>query len=701
VIKPKHITWTKRIVLVLAIIPILIFLAFVSAVSLIDFNQYKPQIEEEVSNYTHRDFKIEGEVNISILPFMFHVGDMALKNPEGFEQTDLMTMKSAQIELSLSALFLEKKLQINGLELIEPTVHFVHKKDQNNWTDIPLLMAALPSEKLAKLTHANLNPNEGSGFFTHVVSEVNSGPPVAAKPVDKQAWSLQSLVIKNAHIQYSNIEDGYSVSLKEANLLTFDVKPNLPFQVNTDFVYEHSQSPRTFDFELNGFLHLAKNYSQLHLANWNGIFRLQLPKERGLPDIRLTTSGKNFMVDFKHQHIFVNEANLQGLDANVDLGFEGDFGANPMFDGVFEAKDINIKKWIENLGLPAPKMANEKAFTNAEGKFNWRWDGKVLELEKLEVQVDESKFKGRVLLPIAQNDAIQFELDIEGFNAEHYLVKGAVESAKEGQSPSDSVPLFYLVPIEMLQALNAEGRLSITDVIALNLQADKVEAEISAQQGQLIVAPFDWQVKEGVLQSKFIADLTDNETKFLWQGRTENLPLNAVIQKVNSPLSGSLESRFSFKTFGNTTEEWAANLHGRLNATLQEGAIQGLDMNALLSGKLSLNQKNTPSTEFEKIEINGKFAEGEFMPKRLFVQSERFIGSGKGVLDLKTQSVEGGLSVTIEKASNALSELQGLTLPLMYKGSMYQPNWSINLAELTPNLLKQSPILSTLKAIVE
>jgi len=701
VIKLKHITWTKRIVFVLAIIPILIFLAFVSAVSLIDFNQYKPQIEAEVSNYTHRDFKIQGEVDVSIWPFMFHVGEMALKNLEGFEQTNLMTMKGAQIELSLSDMLLEKKVQIKGLELIEPSVHFVQKKGQNNWTDIPLLMAVLPSEEGAKLTHANLNPNEVNRFFTHVLSDVNSRPPEVAKPVDKQAWSLQSLVIKNAHIQYSNIEDGYSVSLKEANLLTFDVQPNLPFQVNTDFIYEHSQSPRTFDFDLNGFLHLAKNYSQLHLTNWNGIFRLQLPKERSLPDIRLTTSGKNLMVDFQHQHIFVNEANLQGLDASVDLSFEGTFGANPMFDGVFEAKDINIKKWIEKLGLPAPEMENKKALTHAEGRFDWRWDGKVLQLEKLDIQVDESKFKGQILLPISLKDVIQFELDIAGFNAEHYLVKGTVESAKVGQSARDFTPLFYPVPVELLQAVHAEGRLSITDVIALNIQADKVEAEISAQQGQLIIAPFDWQVKEGVLQSKLIADLTDTEAKFLWKGRTQNLPLNAVIQKVNSPLSGSLESRFSFKTFGNTTEEWAANLHGRLNATLKEGAIQGLDMNALLSGKLSLNQKNRPNTEFKKIEINGKFAEGEFMPKRLFVQSDRFIGSGKGLLDLKTQSVEGSLNVTIGKASNALAELQGLTLPLTYKGSMYQPNWSINLAELTPNVLKQSPILSTLKAIVE
>ena len=102
--------WTKRASLILAIIPILIFLGFAGAVSLIDFNQYKPQIEKEVSKLTNRDFRIEGEVKVSVLPFMFHLSNMTLKNPDGFESDNLMTMKEAQIELSLKKLFLDSNL---------------------------------------------------------------------------------------------------------------------------------------------------------------------------------------------------------------------------------------------------------------------------------------------------------------------------------------------------------------------------------------------------------------------------------------------------------------------------------------------------------------------------------------------------------------------------------------------------------------
>ncbi len=60
--KQSFFKWFKRGTLILAIIPILLFLGFAVAVSLIDFYQYKPQIEQEVAKVTGRDFKITGAV---------------------------------------------------------------------------------------------------------------------------------------------------------------------------------------------------------------------------------------------------------------------------------------------------------------------------------------------------------------------------------------------------------------------------------------------------------------------------------------------------------------------------------------------------------------------------------------------------------------------------------------------------------------
>jgi len=685
--------WTKRASLILAIIPILIFLGFAGAVSLIDFNQYKPQIEEEISKLTHRDFRIEGEVKVSVLPFMFHLSNMTLKNAEGFESDNLMTMKEAQIELSLKQLFLEGTLKVLSLELIEPKFHFIQHSDKNNWQDIPLLARLFPAEKMAGLRYASTVNEEAGEYFKKVVSESPAkSVPIAA--INK-GWSLESLVIKNAQLDYTHKVQDFTVSLKKANLLAFDVLPNKPFKINSDFIYEHSQSPRTFDFQINGKLLLANHYTQLHLTNWHGVFRLQLPKELNKPDIRLTTAGQNLMVDFTHQQIYIKEAQLEGLEAQVLTSFQGEFGANPIFEGVFEASKINLKKWIEHLGLPAPEMLNQKSLTDAAGKFNWRWDGKVLQLQKIEAQLDDAKISGSLNFPLNSQQPLKFDLVVNHLDTEAYLAKVPTE-LKEASSAA-----YYPIPLSVIESLTAEGKLQFIDSKIMNFAIQQVDVELSSEQGKMVLAPLDLLFEDGYLQSKLTAELATNQYDFLWKGKTKNLALNNLSENDSTKLSGVLDSHFVLKTTGMNLQQWIASLQGSLNADIANLKVHGLDINQLLVGQLALNDSAEKYTAFKNVQLNGRIVDGVFIPKRMQAQSERFNATGNGTLDLTTQQVAGNLLVSIEKPSELLADLKGVAIPLKYEGDVNQPNWSVNMAGLSPKLIQQSPVLGALKSLLQ
>jgi len=705
------IKWTKRIILVLAIIPILLFLAFAGAVSLIDFNQYKPQIEQEVTKLTNRDFKIDGKVEVSVLPFKFHLGKLALKNTEGYGAENLMTMKEAQIELSLRELFLAKKLIITSLELIEPKLDFVQTATGNNWNDIPILAGFFKPEKLAVLNRTDLSDATLKSGLMRVISDADALPPVTLAPIVSHNWTFESVVISNAEISYRHTVQDFTVSLKQANLLTLDVRPNRPFKINSDFRYEHSDSPRSFNFQINGHLLLANDYTQLHLTNWNGIFNLQLPKERNLPDIRLATQGKNLMVDFFHQQIYVNEAVLEGLDARVGVNFQGEFGAKPAFEGVFEAQKINIQNWLKRLGLPAPNMVNPETLTNAEGKFNWRWDGKSLELKQLDMAVDNSTITGELSCP---NDAAQspvtFSLLVDKLIMEDYLVNSVQPQSTQSQAtqndstrPGDSKnpsqqASFYPLPLEVLQSLHVNGDVTFTQFTALNIKASKLLIDVSARNGKIALAPMDVEFQQGELQSKFLVDLADSKMHFQWKGRVKDTPLSQFSKAVNLAVIGNVNSHFSLKTQGIDADQQLTNLAGVLNANIDQAKVYGLDINQVLQGELNLsNQKSV--TEFEEVIVNGRFDQGVFTPKRLLARSEEFDGSGQGQVDLVNQTVEGELLVTIKEASNALTELKGLALPLQFSGPISQPEWKIDLAQLSPAVLKQSSVLRTLQTM--
>ena len=685
--------WTKRASLILAIIPILIFLGFAGAVSLIDFNQYKPQIEQEVSKLTQRDFSIEGEVKVSVLPFMFHLSNMTLKNPEGFESDNLMTMKEVQIELSLKQLFLERTLKVVSLELIEPKFHFIQDADKNNWQDMPMLAGLFPAEQMARLRYASMVNQEAGEYFKKVVSESPAkSVPIAA--INK-GWSLESLVIKNAQLDYTHKVQDFTVSLKKANLLAFDVLPNQPFKINSDFVYEHSQSPRIFDFQINGNLLLANHYTQLHLTKWHGVFRLQLPKALNKPDIRLTTAGQNLMVDFTHQQIYVKEAKLAGLEAEVVTSFQGEFGVNPIFEGVFEASKINLKKWIEHLGLPAPEMVNKESFTDAAGKFDWRWDGKVLQLQKIDAQLDDARISGSLNLPFNRHQSLEFNLVVNNLDTQAYLAK----VPKELKNTSSTT--YYPIPSSGIESLTAQGKLQLLDSRIMHLVMPKLDVELSADQGKIVLAPFDLVFEEGRLQSKLVAGLSANKYEFLWKGQTKNLALDNFGESDSTKLSGVLDSHFVLQTTGMNSEQWIPNLQGSVNADIANLKVHGLDMSQLLVGQLALNENAEIYTGFKKVQLNGRIVDGVFTPKRMQAQSERFNATGNGTLDLTDQQVAGSLLVSIEKPSELLADLKGVAIPLQYEGDLHQPNWTVNMANLSPKLIQQSHVLGALKSLVQ
>ncbi len=678
--------WLKRLILVLAIIPVLLFLAFAGAVSLIDFNQYKPQIEKEVSELTQHELQIEGSVDVSILPFMFNVGKLSLKNPPDFAEENLLTVRDANIQISLRKLFLEKKLEIASLELIEPKIHFIQGAKENNWRGIPVLAKLMDSsfsEQYAE-NHMGFDP----AYLLKTAVEKPLTTTDATESDADSKWFLESLVIKNAEISYSHLVQDFTVTLKRANLISFDIRPGHSFKVNSDFVYQHSQSPRTFDFEVNGNLMIANEFTQAHLSDWNGVFRLQLPEERNLPDIRLNTSGKNLMIDFQHQQVYVKDALLNGLDSEVLTSFQGEFGVDPAFQGVFSAKRINIKNWIEHLGLPAPEMKDEKALTNAGGKFNFSWDGKILKLENIDAELDDSQISGRVEIPI-KSDAYRFDLQVRNLNTERYLAK----------SPQGDT--FYPVPLTFLKKWHADGVLQVENIQFNGIKADTLKVNVMADNGSLMLAPLDVEFAKGVLLSKLELVLGQQQQapiKFFWKGRTDDLPISQLA--ANPTMDGVLNSRFALKSTGVTDAEWLANLNGSVQADIAPARIKGFDLNSLLGGEIALSKK-PEATQLTELSVIGQIEQGVFAPKRLQLEAARFSASGTGSFDFARNQLQGELKLNLHSPAEKLQELQGAILPVLFTGKLASPQWSLNIAEIDPAMAEKSPMLQALMMLAK
>jgi len=716
--------WFKRATLVLGIVPILLFLAFAGAVSFIDFNQYKPQIEQEVSDYTGREFKIEGAVEVSVIPFGLSATDLVLKNPEGFESPNLLSVKTVQVELSLWSLLWHKEMNVQRLELVEPQLHLIKTETGDNWSTIKGLAAWLKHSNPHHVMQISDNnqmvvPQTATEWFESLERvQVSSNPAADVAPLGQEKtelstaparWALDSLVVRNGKIQVYNKEQGFAETLLNINILTFDVKQGQPFDMSSDFTYQNSLSERMYDVHLNGALAVSDAWNVWQLTQWHGVFKVRLPVEQQVPEIRLTTQGELFEFDVKTSAITVENGVLSGLDGQLQSSFSGQFGLNTLLSGTVTLKQLNFAAWAKHLNLPLPKFVDQKALSVGEGQFEWYWDGRQLLLNDIEVEIDASKVQGDLSYDFEGNRALRFALSLQDLNLDFYQAYLPSVGGEEKNSADQSVFLPLPISLAFLKQATMVGDVTLTQFTVKGVTVDTLEAEVLAEQGLLQLAPFDISLYQGTLLSRLHIDLADTVPSVHWKGRVDHVRLDALAKLQSSPflLGGTLSSRFDLTTSGAQLKAIKSNLNGRLLLTLEETKLAGLDLNRVLEGELDLMPKDstTPYTELKKMMLVGRWSEGVYTARKLEVHGERFSASGAGTFDLTTAKIDTTVNVLVEQTEGGVEIFKGFNFPMTYRGILHantpseRARWQIDVAKmLTGTALQKQLIQGVLNA---
>jgi AsmA protein len=709
--------WFKRATLVLGIIPILLFLAFAGAVSFIDFNQYKPQIEQEVTHYTGREFKIEGVVDVSVFPFELSASELVLKNPEGFESPNLLSVKTVQVELSLWSLLWHKEMNVLRLELVEPELHLIKNQVGDNWSDIKGVVSWLPRSD-ARMQSGQITPQTATEWFESLQqTQVNFSPEAEVKKVTSNEvtqadvsaithWEFDSLVIRNGKIQVYDKVQGFAETLLNINILTFDVVKNHPFDISSDFTYQNSLSQRMYDVHLNGTLAVKNQFTVWQLTQWNGVFKVRLPEDQQVPEIRLATRGELFEFEFETSQITVENGFLSGLDAQLESNFSGQFGFNTLLSGTVTLKQLNFKEWAKHLKIPLPKFVNQQALSVGNGQFEWYWDGAQLLLNDIDVEIDKSKLQGDVSYNFEDTHSLRFELSLHAFNVDFYQAYLPTEGGGEKNIEPKKVYLPAPISVSFLRQANVFGGLNLTQLTVHGINMDTLETEVLVEQGVLQLAPFDVTLYQGELLSRLHIDLTDEQPSFHWKGRINHLALEELAKLPPSPflLGGTLVSRFDLTTTGAQLETVKSNLNGRLSLTLEGAKLAGVDLNKVLAGELDLTPADSSETytELQNITLVGRWSDGVYSARKLDVASERFSASGAGTFDVNTATIDTTLNVLIKHPKGGGEIFKGLNLPMTYRGVLQantpseQAIWQVDVANIMNSTELQKQLIQGL-----
>jgi len=96
----------KTLFKVLAAIALLFTLAIVAVVTIVDPNEYKPQIQAQVKKAINRDLLLNGDISWSLFPSIgVATSEVYIRNVDGFNRENLLEVKQLSVALELMPLF--------------------------------------------------------------------------------------------------------------------------------------------------------------------------------------------------------------------------------------------------------------------------------------------------------------------------------------------------------------------------------------------------------------------------------------------------------------------------------------------------------------------------------------------------------------------------------------------------------------------
>ena len=205
----KRVLWAISGLLVLLVAAVLIGLG------LVDWNQYKGDIQNQARDATGRELIINGDISITVLPAPALIAnDVLLANIEGAASKNMLRLKYLEVRIALAPL-LASRIEIERIKLVDPEIELEVLADgRKNWvfdTDGP---------GTASQTIPGALPGAPSGE--------EKGP--AAADISAPLIVLQNFTIENGSLTYRDGQRGTVERIEKINANIIAASLNGPFE---------------------------------------------------------------------------------------------------------------------------------------------------------------------------------------------------------------------------------------------------------------------------------------------------------------------------------------------------------------------------------------------------------------------------------------------------------------------------------------
>jgi AsmA protein len=672
---------------------VIAFIALLAFVATFDANNYKLQIIEQVENATGRDFYIDGDINLSVFPWIgLTVEEASLGNAEGFSDRRFAAIK--QIDIKINALpLLKKQVQINTIRLHGLDVSLEVSADKNNnWSSLTQSEtddAAAPIPEPAAKTQV-VDKSE--------VDEAESN----IEEKDDAVLMLESLKIEgfefvDAVIRYHDLSTNVKTTVSELNLSSSAIAFDEPIDIAFGARIENNQPAIDTRLVLTTMLTFDRVFNQFSLNDF--VFAVVADANDYIAQQEKLEFKSDINVSMEDQRLRLESIQIKALGVTT----RGDvtvtrFLQAPFIQGEIAVLPFDAHKVAHRVAVKLPAMAKEGALQRIALKTKIELDGEKFQANDFSLTLDSSTLSGWLHLDDISKQKLRYELVFDHLNVNDYLPPVA-----EGESASPAVSVSattvaaktqgreqaqavasgdekIVLPVEMMRKLDVQGDFRITELTVQQYQIKQLLMRTAAHKGNIAISPLSMQVLQGQVDAGIKLDVRKQAPKYAFNLDINQLQVGPVVDPLlvgvmgDEPLhmKGAVDVKAAIKTTGDSVNALKKASNGQIVFDMKGTTISGFDpeyymrssiakyidsIGLGLSNKIMGDYEPRKVTVFDTIHSSVKLANGKARTNDFLMSAKRVEIKADGVVDIMKNTIDVTSSIRLPRGKSAVEKI--------------------------------------------
>ena len=648
----------KSILVVLTVIFGIAVLASIALFLFFDPNDFREDISEGVKKATGRELVIEGDLSLSIFPWVaVEIGRTTLGNAEGFGDDPMLSFDSASLSVQLMPLIFSQKVSVGTASLDGLNVNLaVNSNGVTNWDD--LSSAEEPTDEPTA---------EASASATLDIANVS---------------------VSNANVVYKDVQAGSTTSISDLNFNSGRIAEGSPFDLEAEFNFDSdSDGPDDLggNLSFSGTFELGEGMATIDIdgLNISGNLRGVAPEPT---EFNLDARAMN--IDTEAERITLGEIDVGILGISMAANVEPfSYAGDPQPKARLQVHEFSLKELMQTLGEEAPETADPAALTRVSFAANAAVGINDVALNEIEISLDDTTMKGTLILPKSESGALKFDLSVDSIVVDHYMAPTSEDAAQT----TDEEPSNVEIPVDLIRALNAQGKFTLAQAMMSGIAFENMQVTLNAKGGKLRLHPLSADMFGGSYSGDIRIDARTDTPILSVHERIVDVQMGSLAKAMFDVdnISGKVNGKFELTGKGADTDSIQRSLGGTMMFELKDGEYQGTDVwhelrvaRAKLKGEAEPAPRLPPRTEFTSVTATGSVTDGVLTNNDFLAQLPFLRLTGRGTANFVEGVVDYTVDATVvenpefagDVSEAELNDFTAAVIPMRITGPLASPS---------------------------